>query len=68
MCGSEGKNPQDFQMQISHLCEVKILGCLVTLEQGLGEHASSNLGTFFSIKKVLKSKYLKWGCISKLKI
>lgn len=54
MCGSEGKNPQDFQMQISHLCEVKILGCLVTLEQGLGEHASSNLGTFFTIKKSLE--------------
>jgi hypothetical protein len=28
----------------------------------------SNLGTFLTIEKVLKRKYLKWGCISKLKI
>jgi hypothetical protein len=51
MCGNEGKNPQDFQMQISHLCDVKILGCLITLEQGLGEHALSNLGIFLPLKK-----------------
>lgn len=54
MCGNEGKNPQDFQMQISHLCDVKILGCLITLEQGLGEHALSNLGIFLPLKKSWK--------------